>query len=46
VVEGTDKALTTPYAQCSDHWGRNPDTGAAWGAADVNAVQASVKHQA
>jgi hypothetical protein len=45
-AEGGDKALITAYAQYSDYWGRNPDTGAAWGTSDVNAVQAGVKHQA
>jgi hypothetical protein len=45
-AEGTDKVLTTAYAQYSDYWGKNPDTGAVWGITDVNAVQAGVKHQA
>jgi hypothetical protein len=45
-AEGTDKALTTGYAQYSDYWGKNPDAGAAWGTTDANAVQAGVKHQA
>ena len=45
-AEGGDKALTTAYAQYSDYWGKNPDTGAAWGSSDVNAAQAGVEHQA
>jgi hypothetical protein len=45
-AEGTDKELTTAYAHYSDYWGRNPDTGAAWGTTDVNAVHACLEHQA
>jgi hypothetical protein len=45
-AEGADKVLTTAYAHYADYWGKNPDTGAAWGNSDVNAVQAGVKHQA
>ena len=45
-AEGADKALTTAYAHYSDYWGRNPETGAASGNSDVNAVQAGLKHQA
>jgi hypothetical protein len=45
-AEGTDKALTTAFAHYSDYWGKNPDTGAAWGSSDVNVAQAGVKHHA
>jgi hypothetical protein len=45
-ADDPDKAPTTSYAQYSDYWGKNPDTDGAWGATDVNAVQAGLKHQA
>ncbi len=44
--EGVDFPLTTSVAHNHDAWGKNPDTGVAWGNTDANTIKAGYEFQA